>query len=233
MSKATAAISSYRKARLSLVNPGDRFGRLVVVERLQIKNTHRSWWKLVCDCGQETVSSPDAILSGRKRSCNCYGREVSIASGRSTAKHNMSSSDEYHIWSGMRTRCRNPKSDYWDRYGGRGITVCDRWAKFQNFFADMGRRPSSEHSLDRINNDGNYEPDNCRWATRSEQRRNQAERRFRDLSGMQCGQYTVIRLFRKGKQSGAHRWLVRGTDGVERVIGKTHLFNLAKLALTI
>lgn len=89
-----------------------------------------------------------------------------------TASHGMTKTPEYRAWASMRQRCANPKSARYDNYGGRGISVCDRWQSFEAFFADMGPRPTSEHSIDRIDNDGNYEPGNCHWATRSEQQQN-------------------------------------------------------------
>jgi len=88
-------------------------------------------------------------------------------------KHGMTESPEYRIWCGMKDRCGNPQYPKYHRYGGRGIRVCDRWQNsFENFYVDMGQRPSVKFSIDRINNDGNYEPGNCRWATAKEQARN-------------------------------------------------------------
>lgn len=86
-------------------------------------------------------------------------------------------SPTYDTWRGMRSRCSNPNDGGWEAYGGRGITVCDRWADFRNFLADMGERPSRDHEIDRKDNDGNYEPGNCRWATNKRNARNRRNNR--------------------------------------------------------
>ena len=88
-------------------------------------------------------------------------------------KHGMFGTYIYRIWSEMIQRCGNPNNQHWGHYGGRGIKVCDEWKDFRSFYRDMGDRPSPKHSIDRVDNDGNYEPSNCRWATKSEQNRNQ------------------------------------------------------------
>ncbi|UOF79264.1 homing endonuclease [Caudoviricetes sp.] len=89
--------------------------------------------------------------------------------------HGWTNTREYRVWHDMRQRCNNPKNSRYEKYGARGISVCDRWQDFSNFISDMGSRPGPEYSIDRINNDGNYEPSNCRWATRSVQQRNKGK----------------------------------------------------------
>lgn len=165
----------------------ERFGRLVVQRRAD-NNTPAGQvqWHCLCDCGNETIVPGASLRKGHTESCGCKGRE-----GRksATARAKMSESRRgnqnrlahgharpptptYLSWTAMKGRCRNPANPAWRNYGGRGIGVCDRWLDFANFLADMGVRPDG-HSLERADNDGNYEPGNCRWATASEQRANQ------------------------------------------------------------
>lgn len=140
---------------------GQRFGRLIVLSlyRRGSSGVH-SRWLCLCDCGQTRVASGSSLKRGRTTSCGC---------GRIT--HGSWGSPTYRSWHMMLQRCTNPRNTHYAYYGGRGITVCERWLKFENFLADMGERPLGT-SIDRIDVDGNYEPGNCRWATPKQQMNN-------------------------------------------------------------
>lgn len=153
---------------------GKRFSYLTVVSYLG-REHHSSVWRCICDCGSEAIVHSAALNSGTTKSCGCFRK---TRMGSMNLKHGRSDSDEYKVWDGMRQRCCNPNAPGWEYYGGRGIKVCDRWSSFESFFADMGERPSSKHSIDRFPNvNGSYEPGNCRWATWSQQARNRSNNR--------------------------------------------------------
>ncbi len=166
---------------------GARIGSLLVYEELPARwrsngRRERSF-KVRCDCGTETTALMTNLRSGNIRSCGCSKVAAARVIGRSNTKHGGASTNghravEYAIWNNMKFRCENPKARNYKRYGGRGIKVCARWRdSYPTFLADMGPRPSPAHSIDRYpNNDGDYEPTNCRWATRSEQERNKSKR---------------------------------------------------------
>ena len=158
-----------------------RFGRLTVVSREGANAAGKVQWHCVCDCGRVTLSSTSNLRSGISASCGCIGRAKAADRARQrSTKHGHSArgrlSPTYISWAAMWGSCTHPSVNSFKDYGGRGITVCERWENFENFLADMGSRPSPKHSIDRINNDGNYEPGNCRWATLKEQAANKRPR---------------------------------------------------------
>lgn len=155
---------------------GQRFGRLVAI-------TQSGWhplpsgkrmpvWHCSCDCGSKLNVKKAYLTSGDTTSCGCLRREKAAALKKSHGKANSGST--YDIWVLMRQRCNNPKAKGFRYYGGRGITVCQRWDSFEAFLNDMGERPPGL-TLDRIEADGNYEPGNCRWATWETQNRNKSK----------------------------------------------------------
>lgn len=155
---------------------GQQFGRLTA-QWPAGRTPGAVHWLCLCICGAMRIVRAQSLLRGSARSCFCLQRENRTKLIKEFTKHGHARlhahSPEFRTWRGMIQRCTNPQRQSFKYYGGRGIKVCERWQKFENFLADMGLRPTATHSIDRFpNNDGNYEPGNCRWATRSEQQLN-------------------------------------------------------------
>jgi len=151
---------------------GSVFHRLTVLSR-DSSRKRRPYWVCKCECGAMKSIAACELKSGKTKSCGCYDAERKRTE---TVKHGFNRTPTYVCWSNMLARCTNPKRRDFKNYGGRGISVCERWRSFENFLADMGEKPP-KLSLDRVDNDANYGPDNCRWATASEQRLNQRSHR--------------------------------------------------------
>jgi len=153
---------------------GQKFGRLTAIEDIG-KTTKGRVWRCVCECGQETKGVSAQLKQGHKKSCGCLHADSAKIAGIKQRTHGYTAvgkkwtSSEYGVWMSMKARCGNPKTASYKRYGGRGIMVCDRWMKFDNFIQDMGPRPTNKHSLDRIDTNKGYEPGNCRWADQMQQ----------------------------------------------------------------
>lgn len=149
---------------------GQHFGRLVVLERAANRGK-KTAWICECTCGNKTTVTSTSLVAGDTASCGCLALDT-------RTKHNMSQYPEYRVWLAAKSRCFNIRDRFYSRYGGRGITMDKDWAaSFEIFIRDIGRRPSSQHSLDRIDNDRGYMSDNCRWATRIEQSHNTSANR--------------------------------------------------------
>jgi hypothetical protein len=163
------------------------FGKLTVLKFIE-RIDRRNWWLCRCECGTEKRIMGQSLKAGCTTSCGCWNR---IAIGLRVTTHGATKgrirgqriSEEYALWSAMRQRCTNPNNRRFKDYGGRGITVCERWLKYENFLIDLGPRPSPKHSIERLDNNGNYGPDNCRWATAREQQRNMRTNRLLTFDG--------------------------------------------------
>lgn len=162
---------------------GKKFSRLTVIGPSNQRTKNRlQRWNCVCDCGATTTPTGYSLINGETKSCGCWQKEKAREAGNRTRTHGKTKTTEHTIWTGMIQRCHNQTSKDFYSYGAKGITVCERWRTFENFFADMGERPAGK-SLDRIDNAKGYSPVNCRWATASEQARNSSSIRLITING--------------------------------------------------
>lgn len=155
---------------------GQKFGELTVVgfkgSKVHPSGKRSTMWECECSCGKRVVILSVNLVRGNSKTCGC-----------SRSRHGMVNTPEYVAWEAIHQRCSNPKNPGYKNYGGRGIRVCDSWELFDNFIRDMGRRPTSKHSLDRIDNEKGYSPENCRWTTLKVQHRNKRTNRLVTISG--------------------------------------------------
>ena len=198
---------------------GQRFGRLRVIERGENDAEGRAVWRCACDCGGTRDVKAANLMRGETRSCGCLGRETRKQNGDragAAQAHPFSKSamlSEYRTWEAMLARCYRPDARGFENYGGRGIEVCPQWREsFEQFARDMGPRPAG-HSIERRENNGNYEPDNCRWATRTEQANNRRNSRFITVDGRTM----TIAQWSRALCVGSHTIRQRISDGMDDV----------------
>lgn len=172
---------------------GRKFGRLTALHIADVGRTNKPYLACVCDCGASTTVRKDHLVNGKTASCGCFRHERFL---RRIITHGMSKSHEWRIWAHAKARCENPHDKGFKDYGGRGIYMCAGWHSFEHFIADMGRRPSQSHSIDRIDNAGGYTcghcddclsrgaPANCRWANDVQQSRNRRSVRLLTIDGV-------------------------------------------------
>ena len=166
---------------------GQKFGRLLVIEQVKVPGAKNAMWKCQCDCGNTTIAAASNI--GRTTfSCGCLAKETAaelLRGNQNTRTHGLTGTSEYQAWTKMKLRCYDPNNPRYYTYGGRGIVVCDHWRdSFENFFADMGKKPSAKHSIDRKDVNGDYTPANCHWATATQQMRNTTRNVFIEIDGV-------------------------------------------------
>lgn len=211
------------------IEPGAQFGLLTVTARCVDRPRY---FICSCECGVEKPVRRDHLLTGKTISCGCEAARRASARAfkmhNAVRKHGISGSRIYNVWRGMRQRCESPSHNAYHRYGGRGIYVCQRWQSFENFLADMGQ-PAPGMTIERVDNDGPYSPENCRWASRAEQASNRAVNRNITWNG------ETLNLSQWSERTGIHRnTLERRVDlgwPLDRVFAPEKHLDLSGLAL--
>ena len=170
---------------------GVKYNKLTAIKELGTNKSRHKMYLFKCECGNDKVATAINVRANRVKSCGCLSK-----------KHGKFGTNIYSVWAGMKSRCYYEKNENYINYGARGIKVCERWKNsFENFYKDMGDKPSSKHQLDRIDNDGDYEPSNCRWVTPSENclnRRNKENKTgFKNIKVTPYGAYRA-RIVREG-----------------------------------
>lgn len=197
---------------------GQRFGKLIAISETSLRaNSGAVIWSCVCECGNSKNVTSTGLKNGSTQSCGCLFLQVAAEKGRAKFIHGMTNTSTYRSWCGAKSRCTNPKNAKFHAYGGRGISICKRWAdSFEAFLEDMGPTPAKGMSLERLDVNGNYEPGNCCWATQREQQNNRRNNVIISLNGESL---TMAEYCRKHSLNSdkVHQRLKRGYS-VERAV---------------
>jgi hypothetical protein len=211
---------------------GEVFGRLLVIaysRSIKSGGRNRSLWACRCECGNVCTRLAAYLrqyAGPRNYGCGECSKFFGIEKRRKTREiHGQCKAAEYRSWSAMLYRCFNSQCNEFDNYGGRGITVCDRWTDYRNFIADMGRKPSRLHSLDRIDNNGNYEPGNCRWADRKTQNNNKRKAKL-------CRGKPIKKVRFKGMEKTVAEWASHFGMSLNAIYYRLSVYSVEK-ALTM